>query len=80
MATATLQQSVDEVISKYNNLNIGSTSSNPTIEVELKNVNGYKDGFADDFPHELPVQSPPRRDSISTGSTLLRATQSVLSS
>jgi alpha-ketoglutarate-dependent taurine dioxygenase len=59
--TATIQQNVDDIVSKYHKLNISSgKSSNPTVEVELKNINGYKDGFGDDFSSELPESTRKR--------------------
>lgn len=66
MATSTtlLQQNVDDIVNKYNNLNInqGKIPSSSHIQVELKNINGYKDGYGDDFSNELPETTRKRFD------------------
>ncbi|CCH42829.1 Alpha-ketoglutarate-dependent sulfonate dioxygenase [Wickerhamomyces ciferrii] len=62
MSTATATESqVNEIVQKYQTLDLKNPpKSNSTIQVELKNPNGVKEGFGDDYSKYLPQSTKDR--------------------
>lgn len=60
MTTSTTESQVNDIVTKYNKLDLTKSTQNATIQVELKNANGFQSGFGDEYSSELPESTKKR--------------------